>query len=202
MQYKPVYTFIRTYIHTNTYTCMHTHTYTSIHTYAHCSGVDSRIHIEIRNIHHIHTRILHTPIRTHIHTKSVVQRINIHSVAYHGNAVTLWEYLASLPESVAHLGSDQTSCHNAYGGGCVVSVVMLCLCCCCYCCFCCCVVLLLWLLLLLCCVVYCDVFGLLLCTFVVLLYIYVLCGAFKSYCTVLYCAVLWCIALGCGALTR
>ncbi len=38
------------------------------------------------------------------------------SIAYHGNVVDLWEYLDR--EGIAiELASDQTSCHDAYGGG-------------------------------------------------------------------------------------
>lgn len=39
------------------------------------------------------------------------------SIGYCGNIVTLWEALAAEPELLVELGSDQTSCHNVYGGG-------------------------------------------------------------------------------------
>lgn len=38
------------------------------------------------------------------------------SIGYHGNIVDLWEYLAAKKIEV-ELASDQTSCHDAYGGG-------------------------------------------------------------------------------------
>ncbi len=38
------------------------------------------------------------------------------SIAYHGNVVDLWEYLV-LKNIKVELASDQTSCHDAYGGG-------------------------------------------------------------------------------------
>jgi urocanate hydratase len=38
------------------------------------------------------------------------------SIAYHGNVVDLWEYVLSRDISI-ELASDQTSCHDAYGGG-------------------------------------------------------------------------------------
>jgi urocanate hydratase len=38
------------------------------------------------------------------------------SIAYHGNVVDLWEYLLNHDIPV-ELASDQTSCHDAYGGG-------------------------------------------------------------------------------------
>ena len=41
------------------------------------------------------------------------------SIAYHGNVVDLWERLA-LEDVRVDLGSDQTSCHDPFGGGCVV----------------------------------------------------------------------------------
>ena len=39
------------------------------------------------------------------------------SLAYLGNVVDLWEKLAEEKEAIVELGSDQTSCHNPYGGG-------------------------------------------------------------------------------------
>jgi urocanate hydratase len=42
------------------------------------------------------------------------------SIAYHGNVVDLWERLATMDKDSLlrpHLGSDQTSCHNPFGGG-------------------------------------------------------------------------------------
>ncbi|KAL3082892.1 hypothetical protein niasHS_010694 [Heterodera schachtii] len=39
------------------------------------------------------------------------------SIGYLGNVVELWERLAEEPELIVELGSDQTSCHNAFGGG-------------------------------------------------------------------------------------
>eukprot|EP00301_Raphidiophrys_heterophryoidea_P014583 c23008_g1_i1.p1 GENE.c23008_g1_i1~~c23008_g1_i1.p1 ORF type:complete len:690 (+),score=176.99 c23008_g1_i1:38-2071(+) len=39
------------------------------------------------------------------------------SIAFHGNVVTLWEALANEQENLVELGSDQTSCHNVFGGG-------------------------------------------------------------------------------------
>jgi urocanate hydratase len=39
------------------------------------------------------------------------------SIAYHGNVVDLWEKFVSEPELLVELGSDQTSCHNVFGGG-------------------------------------------------------------------------------------
>jgi urocanate hydratase len=38
------------------------------------------------------------------------------SIAYHGNIVDLWEYFAKNNIKI-ELASDQTSCHDAYGGG-------------------------------------------------------------------------------------
>jgi urocanate hydratase len=38
------------------------------------------------------------------------------SIAFHGNVVELWEHLAE-SDLVVDLGSDQTSCHNPFGGG-------------------------------------------------------------------------------------
>ncbi|MCX6556856.1 MAG: urocanate hydratase [Candidatus Aminicenantes bacterium] len=38
------------------------------------------------------------------------------SIAYHGNVVDLWEYVLSHDIPI-ELASDQTSCHDAYGGG-------------------------------------------------------------------------------------
>ena len=38
------------------------------------------------------------------------------SIAYHGNIVDLWEYLFEKDIEI-ELASDQTSCHDAYGGG-------------------------------------------------------------------------------------
>jgi urocanate hydratase len=38
------------------------------------------------------------------------------SIAYHGNVVDLWEYVLNHDIQV-ELASDQTSCHDAYGGG-------------------------------------------------------------------------------------
>ncbi len=38
------------------------------------------------------------------------------SIAYHGNIVDLWEYLVKHDIKI-ELASDQTSCHDAYGGG-------------------------------------------------------------------------------------
>ncbi len=38
------------------------------------------------------------------------------SIAYHGNIVDLWEYLVKNNIEI-ELASDQTSCHDAYGGG-------------------------------------------------------------------------------------
>jgi urocanate hydratase len=38
------------------------------------------------------------------------------SIAYHGNVVDLWERLAADGHMV-DLGSDQTSCHDPFGGG-------------------------------------------------------------------------------------
>ena len=38
------------------------------------------------------------------------------SIAYHGNVVDLWEYVVN-KKIVIELASDQTSCHDAYGGG-------------------------------------------------------------------------------------
>jgi len=38
------------------------------------------------------------------------------SIAYHGNVVDLWEYVLNRDIPV-ELASDQTSCHDAYGGG-------------------------------------------------------------------------------------
>uniref|UniRef100_A0AC34Q2F6 Urocanate hydratase n=1 Tax=Panagrolaimus sp. JU765 TaxID=591449 RepID=A0AC34Q2F6_9BILA len=39
------------------------------------------------------------------------------SIGYLGNVVDLWEKLAKEDEILVELGSDQTSCHNPYGGG-------------------------------------------------------------------------------------
>lgn len=39
------------------------------------------------------------------------------SIAYHGNVVDLWEKFVAEPELLVELGSDQTSCHNVFGGG-------------------------------------------------------------------------------------
>ena len=41
------------------------------------------------------------------------------AIGYLGNIVEVWEHLARMPEGELHidLGSDQTSCHNVYGGG-------------------------------------------------------------------------------------
>ena len=39
------------------------------------------------------------------------------SIGYQGNAVDLWERLAAEEERLVDLGSDQTSCHDPYGGG-------------------------------------------------------------------------------------
>lgn len=39
------------------------------------------------------------------------------SIAYHGNIVDLWERLVNEEENLVDLGSDQTSCHNVFGGG-------------------------------------------------------------------------------------
>lgn len=39
------------------------------------------------------------------------------SIAYHGNVVDLWERLAKEEENIVDLASDQTSCHNVFGGG-------------------------------------------------------------------------------------
>lgn len=43
------------------------------------------------------------------------------SIAYHGNVVDIWEQLVRhyerTGEILVELGSDQTSCHNPYGGG-------------------------------------------------------------------------------------
>lgn len=39
------------------------------------------------------------------------------SLGYHGNAVAMWERLAEEEEMIVDLGSDQTSLHNAFGGG-------------------------------------------------------------------------------------
>jgi urocanate hydratase len=39
------------------------------------------------------------------------------SIAYHGNVVNLWEKFVAEPELLVELGSDQTSCHNVFGGG-------------------------------------------------------------------------------------
>lgn len=50
-------------------------------------------------------------IKTYKKEKKVV------SIAYHGNIVDLWERLALEDENIIDLGSDQTSCHNVFGGG-------------------------------------------------------------------------------------
>eukprot|EP01105_Mastigella_eilhardi_P007003 TRINITY_DN18485_c0_g1_i1.p1 TRINITY_DN18485_c0_g1~~TRINITY_DN18485_c0_g1_i1.p1 ORF type:complete len:691 (-),score=213.46 TRINITY_DN18485_c0_g1_i1:60-2132(-) len=39
------------------------------------------------------------------------------AIAYHGNVVTLWEYLANDSSLTPDLASDQTSLHNPYNGG-------------------------------------------------------------------------------------
>jgi urocanate hydratase len=39
------------------------------------------------------------------------------SIGFLGNIVTLWEALAEEDELLVELGSDQTSCHNVFGGG-------------------------------------------------------------------------------------
>lgn len=39
------------------------------------------------------------------------------SIGYLGNVVSLWERLVDEPDLKIALGSDQTSCHNAFGGG-------------------------------------------------------------------------------------
>lgn len=43
------------------------------------------------------------------------------SIGYLGNVVDVWERLAAIQEAsgelLVDLGSDQTSCHNPYGGG-------------------------------------------------------------------------------------
>lgn len=39
------------------------------------------------------------------------------SIAYHGNVVDLWERFDKESELLVELGSDQTSCHNVFGGG-------------------------------------------------------------------------------------
>lgn len=39
------------------------------------------------------------------------------SIGFLGNIVDLWNRLASEPELLVELGSDQTSLHNPYGGG-------------------------------------------------------------------------------------
>lgn len=39
------------------------------------------------------------------------------SIAYHGNVVDLWERFGKESELLVELGSDQTSCHNVFGGG-------------------------------------------------------------------------------------
>jgi len=39
------------------------------------------------------------------------------SIGYHGNVVDLWRRLADQEELLVELGSDQTSCHNPFGGG-------------------------------------------------------------------------------------
>lgn len=39
------------------------------------------------------------------------------SIGYLGNIVTLWERLEQEPELIVDLGSDQTSCHDPFGGG-------------------------------------------------------------------------------------
>ena len=43
------------------------------------------------------------------------------SIGYHGNAVTLWERFwkeyQDTGELLVDLGSDQTSCHDPFGGG-------------------------------------------------------------------------------------
>eukprot|EP00933_Yihiella_yeosuensis_P051628 TRINITY_DN49601_c0_g1_i1.p1 TRINITY_DN49601_c0_g1~~TRINITY_DN49601_c0_g1_i1.p1 ORF type:complete len:813 (-),score=158.59 TRINITY_DN49601_c0_g1_i1:264-2483(-) len=39
------------------------------------------------------------------------------SIGYLGNVVELWERFAEEPELLVELGSDQTSCHNPFGGG-------------------------------------------------------------------------------------
>jgi urocanate hydratase len=39
------------------------------------------------------------------------------SIGFLGNVVTLWERLVQEPDLQVHLGSDQTSLHNPYGGG-------------------------------------------------------------------------------------
>lgn len=39
------------------------------------------------------------------------------SIGYLGNVVDLWERLAEEEEMLVDLGSDQTSCHNPFGGG-------------------------------------------------------------------------------------
>lgn len=41
----------------------------------------------------------------------------VKSIAYLGNIVDLLERFASEPELLVELGSDQTSCHNVFGGG-------------------------------------------------------------------------------------
>lgn len=38
-----------------------------------------------------------------------------------GNVVSLWERLCEESELLVELGSDQTSCHNPFGGGCVLN---------------------------------------------------------------------------------
>jgi len=42
---------------------------------------------------------------------------NAVSIAFHGNIVTLWERLIQEEDCLVELGSDQTSCHNVFGGG-------------------------------------------------------------------------------------
>ena len=51
------------------------------------------------------------------------------SIAFHGNVVSLWrafaDYYSSTGINLVDLASDQTSCHNVYGGGYIPEVVTL-----------------------------------------------------------------------------
>eukprot|EP01029_Cantina_marsupialis_P008698 TRINITY_DN2047_c0_g1_i1.p1 TRINITY_DN2047_c0_g1~~TRINITY_DN2047_c0_g1_i1.p1 ORF type:complete len:372 (+),score=95.39 TRINITY_DN2047_c0_g1_i1:131-1246(+) len=45
------------------------------------------------------------------------------SIGFHGNVVALWERLAELDEKLVDLGSDQTSLHNPFKGGLILTFV-------------------------------------------------------------------------------
>lgn len=49
--------------------------------------------------------------------KEAREKKSVISIAYHGNVVDLWERFGKEKELLVELGSDQTSCHNVYGGG-------------------------------------------------------------------------------------